>query len=583
MGCFEVGGMAKMKDNKGFAFTSIAFLLAVPAVVLVAGLVSMMEIGDTTTSMVISSDSVYYPCEDIKHSFEFSAENYARVYRTNLTGITQRFESNWMPMIDSYFDDAGIDFDASSINISFDVSTNSIKYWSENQTNGVNITVTGKNGDIICELVSGPLTVSIGEDTSGPIFLISSPGNHTHCEPTPTQDLNITLTYAASEPVTNVVYSLNGGANQSATSGMNLTFTAADNMGPNNLTIYGTDSYGNNGSSTRYFYIKNWAYVSAYSNNSGIVTYPENATSASDSGASANITETYASQTSADNHPINREFVSNSDNWTASDTGTGITNSWDASEGVPPGAILTNIAGTSQLGNGTWETSQGSFNHTAGEPVDASISFRYKFDTGPGSRVGSTRRFTFWLETPETRTNYSLYNVSLPNNDVDWTWVGQLPAVVNLPTGYFNESGDYKFRIISELSTASTGNPDVSIWFDNINVVLTRSSSEGFQHDVNFTVDDTADFVNWSNHELQSRYRMLDTDPESINVYTWNTSSNDFEYQFTQGANTSFNTFSYFLTLEEWNNGNVWVSYRDSDQEDISTASSLLIDYHRVC
>jgi hypothetical protein len=173
--------------------------------------------------------------------------------------------------------------------------------------------------------------------------------------------------------------------------------------------------------------------------------------------------------------------------------------------------------------------------------------------------------------------------VSLPNNDVDWTWVGQLPAVVNLPTGYFNESGDYKFRIISELSTASTGNPDVSIWFDNINVVLTRSSSEGFQHDVNFTVDDTADFVNWSNHELQSRYRMLDTDPESINVYTWNTSSNDFEYQFTQGANTSFNTFSYFLTLEEWNNGNVWVSYRDSDQEDISTASSLLIDYHRVC
>jgi hypothetical protein len=563
-----------MKDDHGFVYTGIAFLLAIPVIVLVASLANMMEIGDTTTAMVIRSDSVYYPCEDIQNSFEFAAANYAEVFRQNITGMQERFENVWLPQILAYFGDAGINVDISSINISHDVSTNSVKVWSEDPSNGINITITDERDTTKCEITSGPLSITVGEDTAGPDYLFLSPENRTICEP----PLTLSLSYLVSEPTISETVSINGSSNITANSGMNIQI---NDTGQYYLTLYGTDSFNNNGSETLYFYVKNWTYVNYSINNSGIVTSTSgnidpvyDARDPDDGDESANITEVFASATSSDNFPENRAFVNGSNNWTTSFAGDGITIDWEESDGNPAGSIYTQAAAANPAsnGNGTWEST---FNYSTGPPDTVSLSFDYKITKSAGQAFQGTNQFRIQVEVPNGST-FDLYTVTFTSDSGEWVEINNNPV----DSGIFNDSGIYTIRLLTELSMKT--NKMGTVYFDNVNIVMTKSLGSGYQHSVIFTTNiTTSEVVEWPGHELQIRYKMT-ADPEDLDIYLWDSSAVFWNLADSILADTSFNVFSYNMTLAEYNSGNIQVRYDDSNQEE-SDPSSVLIDYHRVC
>jgi hypothetical protein len=562
-----------MKDDKAFVYSGVALLLAIPAVILVAALAGMMEIGDTTTSLVIRSDSVFYPCEDIKGAFEFSANNYATVYEADVNLIKQRFDDRWRPQVTGYFSDAGLNISISTINVSFDSSTASVRVHGKGWFDKINITVTDERGDTKCSAESGPLSIPVGEDEDGPTFFITAPANRTYCDTPP---FNITLNYIVSEPAFDVVYSLNGGANQTASVGTNILITAS---GVNYLTLSGVDGLNNSGSDTVYFYVKQWANVSAYTLIDGNITNFADAQNPSDGGASAEIEE--LSNTSVLNLPLNREFTTNDAFWTST-TDPDIDNLYDFNTGNPKGSIYSEVdpsGQSSENGSGLWATQ---FDYDFVNISNANLSFDYMVDKW--RNPGSDNWFNITLETPSG--SFGLDNgcsvgsgdaIKIkPGDKVGW----QSKKCKNLPFGFFLIPGTYYIKIYTYLSAISGG--EVRMYFDNIKLDI--KTPTGYRYEVIFQTLDN-EIINWPDHQLEIRYRMP-TNPEGNILSIWN--ANTSSYNPILGAdplsaNTSFNIFTYdAITLDEYNNGNILIKYTDSNPTD-TDKSYLDIDYHRVC
>jgi hypothetical protein len=560
-----------MKDDKAFVYSGVALLLAIPAVILVAALAGMMEIGDTTTSLVIRSDSVYYPCEDIKSAFEFSVNNYATVYEDDVNLIKQRFDDRWRPQVTSYFSDAGISISISTINVSFDSSIASVRVHGAGWFDKINITVTDERGDTKCSAESGPLSIPVGEDNDGPTFFINAPTNRTYCDALP---FNITLDYFVSEPTFDAVYSLNGAANQTASVGTEVTVTQ---NGTNYLTISGLDGLNNSGSDTVYFYIKQWAYVNSSSVIDGNISNFGDAKSASDGGAFAEIEE--LSNTSILNLPVNKEFTSNAAGWTST-ADLDIDNDHDVNTGNPKGSIYTWIKGVNENGSGLWVTQ---FDYNFVNISNANLSFDYMVDKW--NSPGSDNWFNMTLETPSGSfgldTGCSTGSGDAikikPSGKIGW----QSKKCKNLPAGFFLIPGTYYIKIYSELSTS--GNGEVRIYFDNIKLDI--KTPTGWRYEVNFLTLDS-EIIKAPDHQLEIRYKMPNPDPESSYLEIWD--ANTSSWTLISGADplsadTSFNTFTYdAITLDEYNNGNILVRYTDFDSTD-QKKSYLDVDYHRVC
>ncbi len=542
-------------NNKGFVFSLYAMLLTIPVVLLAASLLNMMKTGDIATSLAIRSDVTFYSCEDIKSDFEFFAANYAQVYGQNTTAIKQRLESTWLPNINSTFYD-GVQISISSINVSYDSSTGKIKVWSGAQTTGVGINITDTSGAIKCAVMSGPLNITVAADTQGPTISISSPENRTYCvQP-------IDLTYSLSELTISELYNVDGGANTTSSSGLNISGLTG---GLHNLTLYATDSSNNTNLSRVYFYIKNYTYVSSYTNTTGIVTNFASAQSATDGDQSANITEVNA--TTILNYPANREFTLSASGWSESSTGTGITNSHTTGVGNPAGSIYTSISGRGKSGTGQW-ASNFAYSQSGASSVTLYLDYRVTDYTKPGA----TNQFSAKLVTPSG--NWTDTPVSITGT-TGWTTLTR-----SIPTTYFATPGTYTLQIISSLSTDTTGNPLITVRFDNVKLDVAIPS--GYQYDVNFTTADTP-VVNWQNHELQIRYRMPSPNGEDTLLYMYDSNTSAWNFIQTLTANTSFTNLSHFMTLSEYNSGNVWVRYVDSNQAGDSNQSVIQVDYHRIC
>ncbi len=66
--------------SRAFVFTGMAFLMVIPAVILAASLVSMVEHGNRATMVVMQSDKVAYTFTSLNQSFSSTAENLVEVY-----------------------------------------------------------------------------------------------------------------------------------------------------------------------------------------------------------------------------------------------------------------------------------------------------------------------------------------------------------------------------------------------------------------------------------------------------------------------------------------------------------------------
>lgn len=74
-------------NSRGFVFTGFAFLLAIPALILAASFFNMFKLGAGATSIAATSDAVFYAYDNIKASFEETANNLVLKYGNNAPAI----------------------------------------------------------------------------------------------------------------------------------------------------------------------------------------------------------------------------------------------------------------------------------------------------------------------------------------------------------------------------------------------------------------------------------------------------------------------------------------------------------------
>jgi hypothetical protein len=569
-----------MRDNKGFVYSGMALLLAIPGIILVASLVNMMETGDMTTSLVLRSDAVFYPCEDVKSAFEFSANNFALTFNINASGIEDRFNNVWLSQINSYYADAGVSVTLSDIDVIHDSSTNSIIVFSGTQDKGINISIVDSKGETKCETTSGPHTINIGEDTEGPNVFFITPGNWTHC-PIGT-DLN--LSYLLSEAAINESYVVNGISNVTGeTQGTNITLGTADGLVPgvNYIEVYATDSSGNNGSGSIYFYIKNYSYVNSSNLLEGFLSGSISDAQAAD-GVNLNLSEVNA--TGIDEHPTNR-LLSNDVGWTEFETGLGMTNQWDAfGNPAGSGSVFTSITGTGSEdrdGTGTWYSN---FSYNSDNAGNATlITFSIDYYLSEFQNAEGTNKFEVWLEFDGgPLLLYSEPDLSLITED-EWISSGLLSNPTWNNSFKFSGEWEYNITILTTLDVQKKG-AGVQVYFDNVEFDIYVPG--GFKYQIQFETLDTLDMVNWSNHDYQIGYSMP-VDPENTIFEVWDPSSNSFA-QLNTLSGVSVANFSmiedtgFGLSLEQYNNGNITTRFRDQLTTD-TAETQLLIDYMRVC
>lgn|GEM_PF-2428718 len=160
---------------RAFVFTGMAFLMAIPALILAASLVNMAKIGDTTTILVMKSDKAAYSFNSIAQSFQDAAENLVNVYGKNVTKIQDELV-NWAIFIEQNFSkEAGLNVSIleERINVTYDNSTG-VQYVyvgdvSDPKTKGIEINVSLlSDSSFAVKTVLGPLEIIIPPENIPP-------------------------------------------------------------------------------------------------------------------------------------------------------------------------------------------------------------------------------------------------------------------------------------------------------------------------------------------------------------------------------------------------------------------------------
>ena len=74
-------------NNRGFVFTGFAFLLVIPALILAASFFNMLKLGSEAASIAATSGAVFYAYDNIRASFEETADNLVLKYGNNAQAI----------------------------------------------------------------------------------------------------------------------------------------------------------------------------------------------------------------------------------------------------------------------------------------------------------------------------------------------------------------------------------------------------------------------------------------------------------------------------------------------------------------
>jgi len=160
---------------RAFVFTGLAFLMAIPVIILAASFVNMAKTGDTTTLLIMRSDKAAYSFNSIAQSFQDAAENLVDVYGNNVTKIQEELV-NWAIFIEqNYSKEAGINVSIleERINVTYDDSTD-VQYVyvgdvSDPKTKGIEINVSlQSDNSTAVRSVLGPLKIIIPPENLPP-------------------------------------------------------------------------------------------------------------------------------------------------------------------------------------------------------------------------------------------------------------------------------------------------------------------------------------------------------------------------------------------------------------------------------
>ncbi|MFQ6136815.1 MAG: fibronectin type III domain-containing protein [Candidatus Hydrothermarchaeales archaeon] len=194
-----------MSDLKGFVFTGIAFLLVIPAMILAASFLNMMETGDEATALATKSDVVFAVYNNVDSSLELASCSYFLIYEDDTATILQNLTDYWAPYIEGNYT-AGITVSIAEdeINVTYNSTEDYIKVGNINNIDeGIPVTITFQN--IAYQRDLSPLRLY--KNCSGEIvtveeaiprkklYLSNISGQHnlTTESPTPTQNITVVI------------------------------------------------------------------------------------------------------------------------------------------------------------------------------------------------------------------------------------------------------------------------------------------------------------------------------------------------------------------------------------------------------
>ena len=92
---------------KAFVFSGMALLLAIPAIILAASLLHMMSMADTSTTLSIASDKVFYAARDLDSSIRRAACNFIYLNtedgKVNATAVRDNLTDIWLPFVENNY------------------------------------------------------------------------------------------------------------------------------------------------------------------------------------------------------------------------------------------------------------------------------------------------------------------------------------------------------------------------------------------------------------------------------------------------------------------------------------------------
>ncbi len=147
-----------MEMNRAFVFSTTGFLLIIPAVILAASFLHMVQSGEDATILSAKSDVTLYAYKNMRASFNKAGCSYFLLSGSDTSAIIANLTDEWASYIEVNYTGLNITIAKSQINVTYDSDENSIKVGNINDINdGIPINVTYQNTTIAGEL--GPLEI----------------------------------------------------------------------------------------------------------------------------------------------------------------------------------------------------------------------------------------------------------------------------------------------------------------------------------------------------------------------------------------------------------------------------------------
>lgn len=135
--------------NKGFVFTGTAFLLVLPAIILAASFMNMLEFGGRATSTAIHGDVLFYAYDSISSSFNKSSYDLVSMFGNDDNEIQDKLNNLWKPSIEgNYSGQIGVNITVGDIYADEDGGLIKISGSPANTSAGIYVNITTVDGEI---------------------------------------------------------------------------------------------------------------------------------------------------------------------------------------------------------------------------------------------------------------------------------------------------------------------------------------------------------------------------------------------------------------------------------------------------
>ncbi|MDI6654536.1 MAG: hypothetical protein QME59_01450 [Candidatus Hydrothermarchaeota archaeon] len=146
--------------NKGFVFTGTAFLLVLPAIILAASFMNMLELGGHATSAAIHGDVLFYAYDSIQSSLNKSSYDLVAMFGDDANEIQDRLRNLWKPSIEgNYSKQLGINIALGDIYVKKEGGLIKISGSQTNTSAGIWVNITTEDSEITLTRRMGALWI----------------------------------------------------------------------------------------------------------------------------------------------------------------------------------------------------------------------------------------------------------------------------------------------------------------------------------------------------------------------------------------------------------------------------------------